>query len=145
MALLKKSVVPVPYTVPSLEDVDPDYAALVSRRGELLGRQNELNVEHRTLSKAIKADNTPAVRPGVAALLGDADAPDSRAVKSQRLAIVAGQLRDLDTAVEVLRQRIATARTHARVSCCVQCSAPRILPPRCRGRQGSGGTCHSAR
>jgi len=115
LAILKKSE---PFIVPSLEETDPAYSSLVDRQAKLIDQQNELNTERRAIEKALRADTTPQMRPGVAALLGDAENTDSRSSRTKRLAEISAQLRDLELAIEVQRQRIAAARTQASVAVC---------------------------
>lgn len=114
---LPKIPAPTPFTVPSLE-ADPKYKELLARQVDLISRQAALNAERRTIDQALRADTTPDVHPGVAALLGDAEKPDSRASRRSRLTEVNRDLRTLELAIEVLRQRIATARTQASVAVC---------------------------
>ena len=112
MALLKKT----PFRVPSLAEIDKDYAALVARRDDLLGRQAELRSRRAELEERISKMPEPAVRASVAQLLGDT--PDSKSGLRQELSALVAEARDIDAALEVLRQRIAAARGKASVAVC---------------------------
>lgn len=112
MALLKKPApVAEPFRVPSLAEVDGDYAALLEKQAELTARQSDLEREKRSVEKAIAADSSREVRPEIAALLGDK--PGTKALNRRRLAEIRGELSDVEQALGVLRQRIQDARGRA--------------------------------
>lgn len=114
MSLLSKkpaAITTPAFTVPSLADVDPAYSDLLKKQRELLDEQSKRNSELREIESAILADTSPEVNPAVAALLGDE--PDSKAMNRQRAREIRGQLSAIAAALDVLRQRIAVARSRA--------------------------------
>jgi hypothetical protein len=100
-----------PFRVPSLAEVDSDYAALLQKQAELTARQAELEREKRAVEKAIAADTSREVKPEIAALLGDE--PGSKALNRRRVAEIRSEIADIEQAVIVLRQRLADARGRA--------------------------------
>lgn len=100
-----------PFRVPSLAEVDETYAALLLKQAELTARQADLEREKRQLEKLIAADTSPDVRPAIAELLGDE--PGSRALNRRRVAEIRKEIGDIETALQVLRQRISDARGRA--------------------------------
>lgn len=120
MAFLKKqaAVAAEPFRVPSLAEASPEYAALVDKRQELSSQQAALSAERRELIRKIEEAPAPTMRPGVAALLGEAS--DSTTVLRTRLSEVQRTLQDIEAALEVVRQRLAVARTGASKSICLQ-------------------------
>lgn len=112
MALLKKPApAPEQFRVPSLADVDADYAALLEKQAELTARRSDLEREKRSVEKAIAADTSREVRPEIAALLGDE--PGSKSLNRRRLSEIRGELSDIEQALGVLRQRLQDARGRA--------------------------------
>ncbi|KQZ27893.1 hypothetical protein ASD50_20300 [Mesorhizobium sp. Root552] len=114
MALLKKPTVSAsadPFRVPSLAEVDKDYAALLLKQSDLAARQIDLEREKRSLEKAIAADTSAEVKPAIAELLGDA--PGSKAINRRRVAEIRSEISDVEQAQRVLRQRISDARGRA--------------------------------
>lgn len=99
------------FRVPSLAEVDSDYAALLQKQAELTARQAELEREKRAVEKAIAADTSREVKPEIAALLGDE--PGSKALNRRRVAEIRSEIADIEQAVIVLRQRLADARGRA--------------------------------
>ncbi|MGW9332296.1 hypothetical protein [Bosea sp. NPDC055594] len=116
MAIFKKQAAE-PFRVPSLAEASPEYAALVDKRQELLTQQSTLNAERRDLVRKIEESPAPTMRPGVAALLGETS--DSTAGLRGRLTEVQRTLSDIDAALEVIRQRLAVARTGASKAICM--------------------------
>jgi hypothetical protein len=116
-ATAKPAAAPEPFRVPSLGEVSPEYAALLQRQGDLQNALNALERERADLQRAIASDRSPAVRPGVAALLGD-DPANSRAAKTARLAEVRRAITDHEVALTTIRGRLATARGPASVAVC---------------------------
>lgn len=118
MAFLKKAAVSAaePFRVPSLAEASPEYAALVDKRQELLTQQSALTAERNELVRKIEEAPAPAMRPGVAALLGETS--DSTTALRTRLSEVQRTLADIDAALEVVRQRLAVARTAASKAIC---------------------------
>ncbi len=107
----KSAPAPAPFRVPSLAEVDSDYAALVEKQASLNAKQSELEREKRTIEKEIASDTSREVRPEIAALLGDE--PGTKALNRRRLAEIRGELSDIDAALGVLRQRLQDARGRA--------------------------------
>ncbi len=120
MAFLKKPAVdaPDPFRVPSLSEASPEYAALVDKRQELLTQQSALTAERNELVRKIEEAPAPTMRPGVAALLGETS--DSTTGLRTRLAEVQRTLSDIEAALEIVRQRLAVARTAASRTICLQ-------------------------
>lgn len=120
MALLKKPAASAaePFRVPSLEEASSEYAALVDKRQDLLTQQSALTAERHDLSRKIEEAPAPIMRPGVAALLGETS--DSTTGLRTRLTEVQRTLSDIDAALEVVRQRLAVARTGASRAICLQ-------------------------
>lgn len=104
------------YRVPSLADVSAEYAELVTKRAALQTRQAQAASERREVLRQIEAAPEPAYRPGVAQLLGEQG--DSTSAMRERLKELTALDRDLTQAIEVLRQRIQTARTTASREAC---------------------------
>ncbi len=119
MTIFKKPAVSAaePFRVPSLAEASPDYAALVDKRQELLSQQSALTAERNELVRKIEEAPAPAMRPGVAALLGETS--DSTTALRTRLSEVQRTLSDIDAALEVVRQRLAVARTGASKTICL--------------------------
>jgi hypothetical protein len=118
MAFLKKDKPATePFIVPSLTS-HPDYAALVEKRRGLHARHATVRAEKRDIERQIAETPAPAMRPGVAELLEEAS--DSTTGLRARLAELNTFDRDIDAALEVLRQRLAAARTVASKAVCAQ-------------------------
>ncbi|MFC3207199.1 hypothetical protein [Aquamicrobium soli] len=107
----KSAPATAPFRVPSLAEVDTEYAALLEKQASLTAKQGELERERRLVEKAIAADTSPEVRPQIAELLGDE--PGSKALNRRRLSEIRGELSDIDQALGVLRQRLQDARGRA--------------------------------
>jgi hypothetical protein len=120
MALLKKSTSATaePFRVPSLADVDDVYAGLLTKRGELNDKSNELRQEKRALEKIIAADTSREVRPAIAELLGDA--PGTKALNRKRLAEVRAEIADVESAQTVVEQRLRDAKGAASIAVCAR-------------------------
>lgn len=118
MAFLKKPAASPaePFRVPSLSEASTEYAALIDKQQELLTQQSSLNAERRDLLRKIEESPAPTLRPGVAALLGETS--DSTTGLRTRLGEVQRTLTDIDAALEVIRQRLAVARTGASKAIC---------------------------
>jgi len=116
MALLKKSAPAEPFRVPSLEEVSPDYAALVAKHRELDSLRARLEAESADLRRQIAEDPAPQVPARVAELLGDP--VDSKPMRHQRLAEIRREIAAIETALPVLRQRMLAAKTMASVEVC---------------------------
>jgi hypothetical protein len=113
MALLKKSTpaAPDPFRVPSLAEVDRDYAAMLQKQSELTSRQSDLEREKRAVEKEIAADTSREVSPAIAELLGDE--PGTKSLNRRRVAEIRKELSDIEAAQIVLRQRLQDARGRA--------------------------------
>ncbi|KQV83658.1 hypothetical protein [Rhizobium sp. Root1220] len=103
------------FEVPPLT-IDPVYKDLVDRRSLLLEKQADLAREHRELAQSINDAPAPAFRPGVAELLGEG--ADSTSSWRARLREVIASETDVDTALEIVRQRLLAARGKASASVC---------------------------
>jgi len=110
MSIAKKAAGTEPFVVPPLTS-HPDYAALVQKREDLLARQAATRTEKREIERQIKATPAPTMRRGVAELLEEAS--DSTTAILGRLSELITLDRDIEAALEVLRQRLAVARTTA--------------------------------
>ncbi|WP_439496841.1 hypothetical protein [Bosea sp. (in: a-proteobacteria)] len=116
MAFLKKTTTPEPFRVPSLAEASTEYAGLIAKRAELLAQQSTLTAERRDLEQKIADAPAPAMRPGVAALLGETS--DSTTGLRARLAEVQKLGADITAALEIVRQRLAVARGAASKTIC---------------------------
>lgn len=106
--MFKKSTA-TEFRIPSLAEADPDtYGALIAKHDELHGRLSSAKTAAREAEAELKANPAPALRAGVAELLGDA-APVSSGVR-QRLAEANRSASDIEAAIEIVRQRIRDAR-----------------------------------
>lgn len=115
--LTKSKTAPAePFRAPDLAEGDTTYAEYLRKRVGLLALQSEKSAELRTLEKAIAADTSREVAPGIAALLGDE--PTGKALSRKRAAELKAELADLAAALEVLRVRIADRKTIASVAAC---------------------------
>lgn len=129
MALLKKTAAPAPFRVPTLAEADPDnYGSLLQKRTELHSTLGEKRQRARILEKEIAADTSPAIRPGVAALLGDG--PSTKSVRAAELKTINTEISDLEAAVTVVEQRIRDAKTPA-----VRCAIALVRPEWNRRRE----------
>ncbi|CAN7459478.1 hypothetical protein [Mesorhizobium sp. LjNodule214] len=107
MAIVAKAA---EFIVPALT-TQPEYAALVEKRDTLLGRHSAVKTERREIEKQIRETPAPAWRRGVAELLDEAS--DSSTALRAKLAELTTLDRDIEAALEVLRQRLAVARSSA--------------------------------
>lgn len=114
--MAKKSI--DPFEVPSLESMSPEYATLVAKRADLLERQYNLRDERRKVDRQIKAFPEPTHRTPqrVAELLGDD--PETEAPLRRRLAEIRGLESDIESALDIVRRRLADARGPASVAVC---------------------------
>lgn len=103
-----------PYRVPAPETLDSDLADLEARRSAMQIESAANLTEIRTLEKAIAADKSPEVRPGVAALLGDP--VSGKAGMRARLAELYARQRDLDAAQHAMHGRLRDARSKASIA-----------------------------
>ncbi|MDX0105485.1 hypothetical protein CN135_11005 [Sinorhizobium meliloti] len=116
MAVFKKSAPAVEaYRVPPLTS-DPEYAGHHDKQAELHKRRSEVLAERRELQRQIEEAPAPAFRPGVAELLGEASG--STTGLRTRLAELSALERDIDAALEVVRQRLVHARSSASIRIC---------------------------
>ncbi|TIO04097.1 hypothetical protein [Mesorhizobium sp.] len=113
MAILKKSE---PFIVPSLAEANSVYGELLAKRIDLNSVMSGRVAEQRRLEKEIAADTSREVRPSIAALLGDA--PGSKALNRKRLAEVNSEIKDIESAMRILEQRIKDAHTAANRDAC---------------------------
>ena len=104
------------YQVPAPETLDSDLADLLARQSAMQIESGANATEMRRLEKAIAADKTPEVRPGVAELLGDP--VSGKAGMRAELARLRGRQRDLDAAQEAIRGRLRDARSKASIAVC---------------------------
>lgn len=119
MAILKKQATAQPeaeFRVPSLEEASAEYAALVAQRSGLTQRGADTRAERRDIERKIAEAPAPIMRAGVAELLGETS--DSTSGLRTRLAEVSKLERDIGSALEVIRQRLAVARTGASKAIC---------------------------
>ena len=123
MSFLKKQAAGAaePFRVPRLAEASSEYASLVDKRAELLTQQSTLNAERHDLLRKIEEAPAPAMRPGVAALLGETS--DSTTGLRARMSEVQRTLQDIEAALEVVRQRLAVARTGASKTICAAARA----------------------
>lgn len=120
MAILKKSAVAAaePFRVPSLEEANPAYAALIEKRREIDQRRAGLERERSDLIQQIEADTRSAASVRVAELLGDEGDGFSKAHARARVAEIARQLGDIVQAHEEIRRRLSIERSTASVTIC---------------------------
>lgn len=112
MSLLGKKATPaISFAVPSLSDASPEYAALIDKQRELQAEQAALGKERRELEKRIRSEPKREYTSRVAEILGEQ--VDDGNLPRKRLAEGTARERDLETAIEVLRQRLRVARTAA--------------------------------
>ncbi|KRE04725.1 hypothetical protein ASE61_07345 [Bosea sp. Root670] len=118
MAFLKKTAASAAqeFRVPSLAEASPEYAGLIAKRDELLAQQSALSAERSDIEQKIAEAPAPAMRPGVAALLGETS--DSTTGLRARLGEVQKLGVDITAALEIIRQRLAVARTSASKAIC---------------------------
>lgn len=98
------------FIVPALT-TQPEYAALVEKRDSLIGRHSAVRAERRETEKQIRETPSPALRRGVAELLGETS--DSSTALRAKLAELTTLDRDIEAALEELRQRLTGARSAA--------------------------------
>ncbi|MCZ8547639.1 hypothetical protein OOJ09_25925 [Mesorhizobium qingshengii] len=97
-----------PFAMPTLEGTSTVYTDLMTKQIDLTRARGELQSERRKLERAIEEDTTVALRPSVAALLGDED--DSKSHSLKRIAEIHRAVNDIDIALDVLRERISVER-----------------------------------
>ncbi|ADH91621.1 conserved hypothetical protein [Ancylobacter novellus DSM 506] len=103
------------YRVPPLTSV-PAYAALAAKRAEMQDLQTASRRELRKLERELTETPMPALRAGVAALLGEATVEQSGV--HERIADLKRTDRDATAALTVIDQRLREARSSAsRVVC----------------------------
>lgn len=100
------------FRVPSLGEADPEYGLMHAKLVELRADTSVTSREIRELEADMRARPAPAVRPDVAALLGEAVDP-SLSGRSARLADLRRRASDLDAAVAIIGRRLAERRTTA--------------------------------
>ncbi|MDF2810516.1 MAG: hypothetical protein K0S56_1547 [Microvirga sp.] len=106
---------PSAYQVPPLTSV-PAYAALAAKRTELQELQTASRRELRKLERELTETPMPALRAGVAALLGEATVEPTGV--HERIAELRRTERDAAAALSVIEQRLREARSSAsRVVC----------------------------
>lgn len=116
MAVAVKNSSPKAFSVPSLAEVDKEYAELSER---LIAVRNEAAVTGRDVEALLadlrKSPPSHAVRDGLAELIGDVTVLDDR---PQKLAALRARQRDLEDATEILSRRLADRRGPAsRLAC----------------------------
>ncbi|MBZ9600497.1 hypothetical protein [Phyllobacterium chamaecytisi] len=116
MSLLKQKT--VPFVVPSLADADPAYAELVAKQRDLLDQQAKFTAERVGLVASIRADTSREVDPKVAALLGDP--VSGKATSRQRVGEIDTHLKTIANALEIIRIRLADARSKASLAVCAK-------------------------
>jgi chromosome segregation ATPase len=115
---MKKNTV-TEFAVPSLADASPDYAALLDKQSELLAQQTELNREKGEIERqyaALPATAADVANERVAALLGEQ--PDGRPMLKKQHADIRAAIADVESALEIVRRRIADARDPASREVC---------------------------
>lgn len=118
MALLKKSAPAAePFRIPSLGEADADYAAMEKKLAELNAQLAETKAEDRALEKDMLARPAPAIRSGVAELLGET-VDRSLHSRPTRLQELRRNASDLEAAIEIIRRRMADRRSIASVAAC---------------------------
>ena len=113
MAFPKKRASSPAVNIPRLED-DPDYADLLTRRTELTRRRADTQLQLDRLYHPDEAEGATSDRAARAALLlGNSSPPTLEAngrERSDRMKQLRSDLEDLDTALEILRQRLTERR-----------------------------------
>jgi len=112
----KPKVVEEVFSVPSLEEVDADYRALVERRAKVA---NELAANARE-QQSLRADldrnrKGPSLRSAVGELVGDVIELDER---PKQLAELRKRAHDLEEAEAILRKRISDRKGAASIAVC---------------------------
>lgn len=115
MATLKKKDTEE-FHIPSLGEADAAYAALLQRQIDLSAMLSKLHGERGDLDKKIAEQPTSPYSAGVSRLLGDDEgaAPHLR----KRRAEVLGEITDVETALSVIRKRLAESRNGASKAVC---------------------------
>lgn len=116
LAVLRKANPTV--TVPSLDDMSPEYTRLVAKRDDLNARRANLESERASLMAEIAGTTVPLSRrerdARVAALLGDDGEPATAISRPHdRLAVVSREIDDIKRALAVLTDQIGQARHRA--------------------------------
>lgn len=116
MAFLKKqAAAPAePFRVPSLSEAHSEYGQLSERLTTLNKTIADLRSEERALVLAISKDDTPNLRPGVAALLGEKQSP--KAANVDRLKDVRSMMVDVNDALAISMKRRRDLETAASVA-----------------------------
>lgn len=112
----KPKIVEESFRVPSLEEVDPDYRALVERRAKVA---NELAANARD-QQSLRSDleknrKGPSLRSAVGELVGDVIEIDER---PKQLAELRKRAHDLEEAEAILSKRIADRKGAASIAVC---------------------------
>lgn len=105
-----------PFRVPSLAEVDADYAALVERRTKVATELGANAREQHVLKSDLeKNPRGPTLRSAVGDLVGDVIELDER---PQKLAELRKRAHDLEDAETILSKRIAERKSPASVAAC---------------------------
>jgi hypothetical protein len=112
MAPLKKSA-STEFRVPSLDEVSPEYAALMQKQRDLQQRESELRAEDSKIRLEIEANrsNAPRISSRAAALLGDN--VETSPMYRQRLGEIRSELSAIAEALPELRRRLGVAKSEA--------------------------------
>ncbi|UXN70585.1 hypothetical protein N8A98_05165 [Devosia neptuniae] len=116
MALLKKTR-SAPYVVQSLADSNAEYGLRAGRLAELQTALSALRTEALALDRELGRTTAPAMRPSVAALLGD-EIVDERTGKSTRLLELRRTIADHEAAIELQKARVNEAKGVATIAAC---------------------------
>ncbi|MQX19792.1 hypothetical protein [Sinorhizobium meliloti] len=113
MAVFKKSAPAAePFRVPSLGEVDADYREIEQKISALQADQSATTREISVLEQDIHRRPAPAVRAGVAALIGEV-VDTTLEARPARLRELRQHAQDIEAAVEILRRRLADRRASA--------------------------------
>lgn len=115
MALLSKK--PPAFAVPTMAETDAEYVSRLERLTSLTSSLAGLNAERRRVDRELAASPVPAVRPSVAALLGDEEV-DARVALRIRLVEINRSITDHETAIELQKRRVEEARGRASLAVC---------------------------
>lgn len=105
------------FVVPTLADVDAEYAALAAKAEELVRAHAATKQDIRALEADLVARPSPSMRSGVAALLGESvDA--SLLGRVEKLAELRKHLSDVEAAQAIVRRNLADRRGPASMAAC---------------------------
>lgn len=106
-----------PVVIPTLAEADSEYGALAAKYLQLANEQSVAQHEADALEADIRARKAPAIRPGIAELIGEV-VDTTLLDRPRRLAELRQRVADLEAATDIIRRRRDDRRGIASVAAC---------------------------